>query len=122
MSRSPYVFQLVVAGFLMTLSFTGLAQERWQIGPDAAFLFKRFRSADAGGVFKPKFVNYPLNTDSKNAVFNTAWDFRLQSGSPAIGKGTTTFTRLYADGLSFANGTLYKSPAPSTTIGAFGTN
>ena len=70
----------------------------------------------------PKFVNYPLNTDSKNAVFNTAWDFRLQAGSPAIGKGTTSFTRLYADGLSFANGTLYKSPAPSTTVGAYGTN
>lgn len=70
----------------------------------------------------PKFVNYPLTTDSKNAVFNTAWDFKLQSGSPAIGKGTTSFTRLYADGLSFANGTIYKSPAPSTTIGAFGTN
>lgn len=70
----------------------------------------------------PKFVNYPLNTESKNAIFNTAWDFRLQSGSPAIGKGTTSFTRLYADGLTFANGTVYKSPAPSTTIGAFGTN
>lgn len=70
----------------------------------------------------PKFVNYPLTTESKNAIFNTAWDFRLQAGSPAIGKGTTSFTRLYADGLSFANGTLYKSPAPSTTIGAFGTN
>lgn len=70
----------------------------------------------------PKFVNYPLTTDSKNATFNTAWDFRLQSGSPAIGKGTTSFTRLYADGISFANGTTYKSPAPSTTIGAFGTN
>ncbi|GAB3718639.1 right-handed parallel beta-helix repeat-containing protein [Spirosoma lituiforme] len=70
----------------------------------------------------PKFVNYPLSTDQKNAVFNTAWDFRLQSGSPAIGKGTTSFTRLYADGLTFANGTVYKSPAPSTTIGAFGSN
>ncbi|GAB4030900.1 right-handed parallel beta-helix repeat-containing protein [Spirosoma gilvum] len=70
----------------------------------------------------PKFVSYPLNTASSNAIYNTAWDFRLQSGSPAIGKGTTSFTRLYADGISFANGTLYKSPAPSTTIGAFGTN
>lgn len=64
----------------------------------------------------PKFVNYPLATESKNAVFNTAWDFRLQSGSPAIGKGTTSFTRLYADGLSFANGTLYKSPAPQQPL------
>ena len=71
----------------------------------------------------PKFVNYPLTTDSKNATFNTAWDFRLQSGSPAIGKGTTSFTPMYSSsGLTFANGTTYKSPAPSTTIGAFGTN
>ncbi|WP_461106588.1 right-handed parallel beta-helix repeat-containing protein [Spirosoma koreense] len=70
----------------------------------------------------PKFVNYPLTTDSKNASFNTTWDFHLQSGSPAVGKGITSFTRLYADGITFANGTVYKSPAPSTTIGAFGTN
>jgi hypothetical protein len=71
----------------------------------------------------PKFVNYPLNTESKNAAFNTAWDFRLQSGSPAIGKGTTNFTPMYATtGLTFANGSTYKSPAPSTTIGAYGTN
>lgn len=71
----------------------------------------------------PKFVNYPLNTESKNTVFNTAWDFRLQSGSPAIGKGTTNFTPMYATtGLTFANGSIYKSPVPSTTIGAYGTN
>jgi hypothetical protein len=69
----------------------------------------------------PKFVNYPLNTDSKNATFNTAWDFRLQSGSPAIGKGTTSFTPLFADGLTM-NGKLYKSPAPASYIGAYGTN
>jgi hypothetical protein len=70
----------------------------------------------------PKFVNYPLNTDYRNAVFNTAWDFRLQAGSPAIGKGLTTFTRLYATGLPMNNGKTYSSPAPSATIGAFGTN
>lgn len=71
----------------------------------------------------PKFVNYSLTTDSKNATFNTAWDFRLQSGSPAIGKGTTSFTPMYSTtGLTFANGATYKSPAPSTTIGAYGTN
>ncbi|MFD2570297.1 right-handed parallel beta-helix repeat-containing protein [Spirosoma soli] len=73
------------------------------------------------GANDPKFVNYPLNTESKNAVFNTAWDFRLQAGSPALGKGTTTFTRLYADGLTL-NGKLYKSPEPASYIGAFGSN
>jgi hypothetical protein len=70
----------------------------------------------------PKFVNYPLSTDSKNAVFNTAWDFRVQTGSPAIGKGTTSFTPQFANGLTLANGKTYKSPTPSTTIGAFGSN
>ncbi|WP_229212840.1 right-handed parallel beta-helix repeat-containing protein [Dyadobacter soli] len=68
----------------------------------------------------PKFVNYPLTTDNKNATFNTAWDFHLQAGSPALGKGKTGFTRLYADGLVI-NGVTYKSPAPADYIGAFGT-
>ncbi|MDR6803696.1 hypothetical protein J2Y45_000966 [Dyadobacter sp. BE34] len=68
----------------------------------------------------PKFVNYPLTTDSKNAAFNTAWDFHLQAGSPALGKGKTTFTRLYAEGIVI-NGVTYKSPAPADYIGAFGT-
>jgi hypothetical protein len=68
----------------------------------------------------PKFVNYPLMTDNKNATFNTAWDFHLQAGSPALGKGKTGFTRLYADGLVL-NGVTYKSPAPADYIGALGT-
>jgi hypothetical protein len=68
----------------------------------------------------PKFVNYPLTTDNKNATFNTAWDFHLQAGSPALGKGKTGFTRLYADGLVL-NGVTYKSPAPADYIGALGT-
>jgi hypothetical protein len=69
----------------------------------------------------PKFVNYPLNTDMKNTAFNTAWDFRVQAGSPALGKGTTTFTRLYADGMT-VGGKLYQSPAPASYIGAYGAN
>lgn len=68
----------------------------------------------------PKFVNYPLTTDNKNATFNTAWDFHVQAGSPALGKGKTNFTQLYADGL-LVNGVTYKSPAPADYIGAFGT-
>ncbi|MBC3785880.1 right-handed parallel beta-helix repeat-containing protein [Spirosoma utsteinense] len=69
----------------------------------------------------PRFVNYPLNTEMKNTAFNTAWDFRLQAGSPALGKGTTTFTRLYAEGLT-VGGKLYQSPAPASYIGAHGSN
>ncbi|GAB3560659.1 right-handed parallel beta-helix repeat-containing protein [Spirosoma fluminis] len=68
----------------------------------------------------PKFVNYPLNMAMTNATVNTAWDFSLQASSPAIGKGTTTFTRNYANGLTI-NGTTYKSPEPATYIGAKGT-
>lgn len=66
----------------------------------------------------PKFVNYPLNTTVNNADFNSSWDFRLQAGSPAIGAGTTAFTRNFAAGLEM-NGYNYASPAPSSTIGAF---
>ncbi|GAB3912462.1 hypothetical protein GCM10028803_55780 [Larkinella knui] len=68
----------------------------------------------------PKFVNYPLNTALTNATFNTSWDFHLQTGSPALGKGTTGFTRHFANGLTL-NGITYKSPEPATYIGAFGT-
>jgi hypothetical protein len=68
----------------------------------------------------PKFVSYPLSTDMKNATMNTSWDFSVMTGSPALSKGKTDFTRNYASGLT-ANGVTYKSPDPSTTIGAFGT-
>lgn len=68
----------------------------------------------------PKFVNYPLTTAMNNAAFNTQWDFHLQAGSPALGKGKTDFTRLYAEGL-LVNGVTYKSPAPASFAGAFGT-
>ena len=68
----------------------------------------------------PKFVNYPTNTDVMNADFNAAWDFHLSAGSPALGKGITTFTRNFKDGITI-NGVLYKSPEPATYVGAFGT-
>lgn len=68
----------------------------------------------------PKFVNYPLTTDNKNATFNTGWDFHLQTGSPALAKGKTGFTRQYATGI-LVNGVTYKSPEPAAFIGAFGT-
>lgn len=67
----------------------------------------------------PKFVNYPLNTPTSNAIFNTAWDFHLLPGSPALNKGKTNFTRHHAAGLTL-NGITYKSPEPSAYAGAFG--
>ena len=73
----------------------------------------------APGENDPKFVNYPLSTDVKNATFNPAWDFSLQAGSPALGKGRTDFTRNYSPGLTLG-GVLYKSPDPATFAGAKG--
>jgi hypothetical protein len=69
----------------------------------------------------PKFVNYPLSTSTSNPDFSESWDFHLQAGSPALNKGTKDFTRNFPSGLTI-NGLLYESPAPSSYIGAFGTN
>jgi hypothetical protein len=67
----------------------------------------------------PKFVNYPLSTATTNAAFDTKWDFHLQAGSPALGKGKTDFTRLYSNGIVI-NGVTYTSPAPQNFAGALG--
>ncbi|NIG57492.1 right-handed parallel beta-helix repeat-containing protein [Chitinophaga sp. Cy-1792] len=67
----------------------------------------------------PKFVNYPVETPTANYDFNTAWDFRVATGSPAIGGGTAAFSPNFTAGLVM-NGNTYTSPVPSTTIGAFG--
>jgi hypothetical protein len=69
----------------------------------------------------PKFVSYPLSTDMFSSSYSTSWNFKLMSNSPAIGKGTTAFTRNFATGFAI-DGVTYTSPAPSTTVGAFGTN
>ncbi|CCG98347.1 hypothetical protein FAES_0334 [Fibrella aestuarina BUZ 2] len=68
----------------------------------------------------PKFVNFALDNPSLNQTYNPAWDFSLQAGSPALGKGITTFTRNHAAGITL-NGTLYQSPAPASYVGAKGT-
>ncbi|PYF72794.1 right-handed parallel beta-helix repeat-containing protein [Pedobacter nutrimenti] len=68
----------------------------------------------------PKFANFPLDNPVSSPNFNTAWDFHLNAGSPALAKGKTNFTRNHAAGMEM-NGTVYKSPEPSTYIGAFGT-
>lgn len=70
----------------------------------------------------PMFVNYPVNTDMYNAIFDDSWDFHILAGSPVIGKGTTGFTRLFGVNGITVNGVTYTSPDPSTTVGAFGTN
>lgn len=67
----------------------------------------------------PLLVNYPADYNTSNPDFNTSWDFRLKTGTIAAGAGTTSFKRNFPNGLDI-DGTNYSSPAPSTTIGAFG--
>ncbi len=69
----------------------------------------------------PKFVNFPLNNPEMSPDFNTAWDFRVQTGSPVLGKGDASFAPLHTNGLVL-NGKTYKSPAAANFIGAKGTN
>ena len=74
----------------------------------------------------PKFVNFTVTNfvssdaaSTSNPAFLGTYDLHLQSGSPAIGKGKSGFTV----GTSIiAGGITYNVPAPSTYIGAFGTN
>lgn len=72
------------------------------------------------GANDPKFVNFPLDNPSLSHTYNPAWDFHLAAGSPALTKGTTTFTPLYASGL-MVGGKMYNSPAPAAYVGAYST-
>lgn len=70
----------------------------------------------------PMFENYPVETNTSNATFNTGWDFHLKAGSPALTGAQTTFTRNFSEGKGFAiAGKTYTSPAPAAYFGAFGT-
>jgi hypothetical protein len=71
------------------------------------------------GENNPLFVSYPLETATNNADYMSSWDFHLKAGSPALGKGTTSFTRNFPNGIEI-KGITYPSPAPETYIGAFG--
>lgn len=87
-------------------------------------------SASAGDK-NPNFANYFIQstvdinagtTKSGNIpqTYNAAWDFRLNTGSPALTGGKTDFARHFAiTGLTI-DGVEYKSPAPAVYFGAFG--
>ena len=75
----------------------------------------------------PKFVSYavssyastyPVDPSTLDFMPGTA-DFRLLAGAPGITKAKTGFT---VKPSITVNGVAYTAPAPSTTIGAFGTN
>jgi hypothetical protein len=87
-------------------------------------------SASAGDK-NPIFTNFTIQsavdinagtTQSGNVPqdFNENWDFILKSTSPAINKGTTSFTRHFATAGIEIDGKTYTSPAPSLNMGAFG--
>lgn len=52
--------------------------------------------------------------------FNTSWDFRLNSGSPALTGGKTDFNRHFGTTGITIEGKEYKSPAPQAYFGALG--
>jgi hypothetical protein len=87
-------------------------------------------STTAGGN-NPLFANFTIQTTvdinagttkSGNTpqTYNSAWDFRLGAGSPALTGGKTDFTRHFGTTGLTIEGVTYKSPAPAAYFGAFG--
>lgn len=71
----------------------------------------------------PRFVNFPFMSNPLLAYdnFSTSWDFHLQQSSPALTGANTNFTPYFSTSGLNIGGTVYKSPAPATYFGAFGT-
>jgi hypothetical protein len=69
------------------------------------------------GANDPKFVGYTVPPNPSNRIIPTNFDFHLQSGSPALGKGFTGSIAL-PPMLSGATGI----PGPSSDIGAYVTD
>lgn len=79
-------------------------------------------SGTSAGDKDPKFVSFPFSTDPLlSYAYNTAWDFHLQTGSPALTGAKTDFTPYFSSTGVTVNGKAYKSPLPSAFFGAFGT-
>jgi hypothetical protein len=69
--------------------------------PEGYTLGDNYDGTSVVGVGNPKFVNYPLPINLTGAgayatldrlAYVTGFDFHLQAGSPAIGKGNTSFS------------------------------
>ena len=77
------------------------------------------------GKNNPLFVNFPLPyTGSKkvgDVSFQGTWNFRLQASSPAVGKGTTSFTPLSVVPVHPNFGSSEITP-PSADMGAYSSN
>jgi hypothetical protein len=80
-------------------------------------------SGATAGDKDPLFVNFPFATNGLlDFSYNTAWNFHLKAGSPALTGAKTDITPYFmASGIT-VNGTTFKSPAASAFFGAFGAN
>jgi len=84
----------------------------------------------SAGDKNPLFSNFTIqanvdinagSTKSGNIpqAYNSAWDFRLSAGSPALTGGKTNFTRHFGTTGITIEGIEYKSPAPASYFGAY---
>jgi hypothetical protein len=80
-------------------------------------------AGSAAGDKDPMFVNFPFATNGLlDFAYNTAWNFRLKAGSPALTGAKTDVAPYFITNGVTINGATYKSPAASAYFGAFGTN
>lgn len=76
--------------------------------------------ATADNPVNPGFVNFDINAVGlTDYVYNSAWDFHLSVGSPALKATSARVTPCFATGLEI-NGKSYQSPALEPRYGAFG--
>jgi hypothetical protein len=81
-----------------------------------------FDGASVVGKNNPQFVNFPLpqkTTLLRDITTQGSWNFRLTTGSPAIGKGFTGFTALSNGVPLSANFGATEITAPGKDIGAY---
>lgn len=76
--------------------------------------------ATADNLVNPGFTNFDINAVGlTDYVYNSAWDFHLSAGSPALKATSARVTPCFATGLEI-NGKSYQSPALEPRYGAFG--
>ena len=76
--------------------------------------------ATADNLVNPGFVNFDINAVGlTDYVYNSAWDFHLLAGSPALNATSARVTPCFATGLEI-NGKSYQSPALEPRYGALG--
>lgn len=84
------------------------------------------KTAEECAVNDPKFVNFPINEVAlTDYVYNNAWDFHVQAGSPVLtgaydGNDAALAPYFGTEGLN-VNGKTYTSPKVEARFGAYGT-